>query len=278
MSQTILPMISVVILTLNEEKNLPGCLASVQSCDDIVVLDSGSTDRTSEIAKANGARVFTHSFLNFGAQRNHAQTEIPFQHHWVFHLDADEHMTPELWKECLEVTDRNDPEIDGYWVAPKMIFEGHWIPRCTDYPAYQARLVRVPDFQFIQVGHGQREASEMRLAPLTQNYLHDLSSDGEAVWLEKHRRYAAEEAAQHQANTRKPSFNGLFSRDSLARRRTLKQLSYQLPFRPDIRFIYQYILRGGFLHGIAGFKYCLLLRRYEQFVNAALRKPPASSA
>lgn len=271
-------MFSVVILTLNEENNLPACLASVESCDDIVVLDSGSADRTREIAVAAGARVFDHPFLNFGAQRNYAQTEIPFQHPWVFHLDADEQMTPELWKECLEVTCRNNPKIDGYWVAPKMIFEGRWIPRCTDYPAYQARLVRVPGFRFIQVGHGQREAPEMRLAQLTQNYLHDLSSEGKAAWLGKHRRYAAEEAAQHLANMTKPSFKRLCSHDPLTRRRTLKQFSYRLPFRPEMRFIYQYILRGGFLHGSAGLKYCLLLRRYEQYVSAALRKSPASSA
>ena len=145
-------MFSVVILTLNEEKNLPSCLASVRTCSDIVVLDSGSTDRTQEIAESYGARFFYNAFDNFGAQRNHAQSEIPFQHPWVFHLDADEQMTPELWQECLEVTHRNTPEIDGYLIAPKMIFEGRWIPRCTDYPAYQARLVRVPDFRFIQVG------------------------------------------------------------------------------------------------------------------------------
>jgi len=268
-------MFSVVILTLNEEKNLSGCLSSVRACDDIVVLDSGSTDRTREIAESFGARFFIHPFLNFGAQRNHAQSEIPFLHPWVFHLDADEQMTPALWKECLEITNRNTSEIDGYWIAPKMIFEGHWIPRCTDYPAYQARLVRVPEFRFIQVGHGQREAPEMRLTQLTHNYLHDLSSEGEAAWLEKHQRYASEEAAQHQAEITTPSFKNLFSCNRLKRRRVLKQLSYRLPFRPEMRFFYQYILRGGFLHGSAGFKYCLLLRRYEQFVDEALRKPPS---
>ena len=270
-------MLSVVILTLNEEKNLCGCLASVQGCDDIVVLDSGSTDRTQEIAESSGARFFSHPFENFGAQRNHAQSKISFRHPWVIHLDADEQMTPELWKECQEVTNRNIPEIDGYWIAPKMIFEGRWIPRCTDYPAYQARLVRVPNFRFIQVGHGQREAPEMCLAPLTQNYLHDLSSEGEASWLEKHRRYASEEAAQHQTEKSTPPFKNLFSSDRLKRRRVLKQLSYQLPFRPEFRFFYQYILRGGFTHGDADFRYCLLLRRYEQFVNEALRKPPTLS-
>ncbi len=267
-------MLSVVILTLNEERNLPTCLASVEQCDDVVVLDSGSTDRTVEIATASGARVFTNPFRNFAQQRNHAQSDISFNHPWVFHLDADEQMTPELWQECVEATAKDRaPEIDGFWIAPKMIFQGRWIPRCTDYPAYQARLVRAPEFRFIQVGHGQREAPEMRMEHLQESYRHDLSADSEDSWLAKHRRYAEQEANQHRdPHLRSLHFHDLFSRDALSRRRALKQMSYSFPFRPELRFIYQYILKGGFLHGIPGFNYCLLLRRYEQFVNQARRQ------
>jgi len=264
-------MFSVVILTLNEERDLPGCLASVQACDDIVVLDSGSTDRTVEIAHAAGARVVTNPFKDFAQQRNFAQNHIQFHHAWVFHLDADEQMTPELWAECLNATADISDKIDGYWIAPKMIFEGTWIPHCTDYPAYQARLVKAPQFQFIQVGHGQREAPEMQLRHLRGNYLHDLSSDGEDEWLAKHRRYANLEAKQHKANRSRGPWRQLFTGDALQRRRALKQVSYDLPFRPSLRFIYQYVLRGGFLDGIAGYHYCLLLRRYEQFVDEARR-------
>src|SRR5262245_55130344 len=91
---------SVLILTLNEERDLPRCLASVSACDDVVVLDSGSTDQTTAQARAAGAQVFTRTFDNFAGQRNHAQREIPFRHRWVFHLDADEQFTPELDAEC----------------------------------------------------------------------------------------------------------------------------------------------------------------------------------
>ena len=87
---------SVVILTLNEEKNLPRCLASVRFCSDVVVLDSGSTDRSHQIAQAAGARIFVRKFDSFGGQRNYAQREIPFRNPWVFHLDADEEFTPGL--------------------------------------------------------------------------------------------------------------------------------------------------------------------------------------
>lgn len=261
-------MYSVLILTLNEERDLPGCLASVASCDDIVVLDSGSTDRTREIAQAAGARVLTRAFDTFAGQRNHAQRQIAFRHRWVFHLDADERFTPELDAECRAAAARDD--VDGFYVAPRMVFLGRWIPRCTDYPAWQARFVRASQFEFVQAGHGQREAAHMRMDRLRANYVHDLSSGGEQEWLEKHRRYARQEAlAQH----REPAdWRGLLSPSPLARRRALKRLSYALPFRPALRFLYQYILRGGLLDGGAGLRYCRLLARYEAFAAEELRR------
>lgn len=263
-------MFSVLILTLNEERDLPRCLASVRNCDDVVVLDSGSTDATVALAKSAGARVFTRPFDNFAGQRNHAQRAIPFRHPWVFHLDADEQFTPELDAECRAAASRDD--VDGFLVAPKMIFQGRWIPHCTDFPAWQARFVRAPQFEFVQVGHGQREAPHMRLAHLSANYLHDLSSGGEEEWLKKHQRYAREEAAAHVANAAGLKFGELFSRERLVRRRALKRLSYALPFRPTLRFVYQYLLRGGFLDGAPGLRYCQLLARYEAFSVAEIRR------
>lgn len=269
-------MFSVLILTLNEERNLPRCLASALGCDDLVVLDSGSTDRTSEIARTAGARVFTRQFDNFAGQRNYAQREIPFRHPWVFHLDADEQLTPELIAECRAAAARTD--LDGFMVAPKMLWTGRWVPHCTDYPAYQSRFVRAPQFEFIEVGHGQREAPHMRVERLHANYLHDLSSGGESEWLEKHRRYARAEARAHAATAPAHSWRELFSDLPLQRRRALKRLSYSFPFRPALRFVYQYLLRRGFLDGSAGFHYCRLLARYEGFTSAELRRLRASRA
>jgi glycosyltransferase involved in cell wall biosynthesis len=272
---------SVLILTLNEERDLPRCLASVAGCDDVVVLDSGSTDRTAAIASAAGARIFARPFDSFSGQRNYAQREIPFRHSWVFHLDADEQMTPELAIECASAAARSD--VDGFFVAPRMVFQGRWIPHCTDFPAWQARFVRAPGFAFVDAGHGQRESPHMRLARLGACYLHDLSSGGEGDWLEKHRRYARAEALAHfrQSSGGRPPCSHLFSADPLARRRALKSLSYALPFRPAFRFVYQFLLRRGFLDGRPGLRYCLLLARYEGFAAAELRElrrapaPPA---
>jgi glycosyltransferase involved in cell wall biosynthesis len=268
-------MFSVVILTLNEERSLPRCLASAAQCTDIVVLDSGSTDRTVEIARAAGARVFTRPFDNFAGQRNYAQREIPFRHPWVFHLDADEELTPELWAECDA---RTTDEVDGFMVAPCMMFQGRWIPHCTDFPAYQARFVRAPQFEFIQVGHGQRESPAMTLGHLRSNYRHDLSAGGESEWLEKHRRYARAEAVAYlQAEAGVP-WSDFFSSNQVRRRRALKRLSYSMPARPALRFLYQYLLRLGFLDGRPGLRYCQLLAQYERFAADELRAQRRAAA
>jgi len=263
---------SVLILTLNEERDLPRCLASVLGCDDIVVLDSGSTDRTAALAQSVGARVFTRRFDDFAGQRNHAQQSIPFRHRWVFHLDADEQMTPELAEECRAAAAAEEAAVDGFLVAPKMMFGGRWIPHCTDFPAWQARFVQAPGFRFIQAGHGQREAPAMRLGRLRASYLHDLTAGGEAAWLEKHRRYARAEAAAYLRAEGAWGWPDVWTRDPLRRRRALKHLSHRWPLRPILRFIYQYVIRRGFLDGRAGWRYCRLLARYEGFTAAELRQ------
>jgi glycosyltransferase involved in cell wall biosynthesis len=267
-------MFSTLILTLNEERALPDCLSSLGGCDDVVVLDSGSTDSTVGLAKAAGTRVYTRAFDTFAGQRNHAQRHIAFRHPWVFHLDADERMTPELEQECRAAANRTD--LDGFRAAPKMLFEGRWIPHCTDYPAFQARFVRAPQFEFVQVGHGQRESPTMRVENLREGYLHDLSVYGREAWLDKHRRYAQSEAAAVIGASGGGPWGRLFSPDPLVRRRALKRLSFGLPFRPTFRLLYQYVLRRGFLDGAQGLRYCLLLARYEGFISeemARLRAP-----
>ena len=271
MPSSSLPL-SVLILTFNEEQRLPACLASVVRCEDVVVLDSGSTDQTLAIARATGARVYTNPFENFAAQRNHAHEAINFRHELVFHLDADECLTPELAAECAAL----DPAapFDGYYAAPRMMFDGRWLRHCTDFPAWQARCVRAKGFRFVQAGHGQREAPEMRMGFLRANYLHDISVQDESAWEAKHRRYASEEAAEALSTHRAwfSSLRQLVAGSSLERRRVLKQFSYVLPGRPALRFFYQYYLRRGYRDGPSARRYCQLLARYEGFTVEEIRR------
>jgi len=266
---------SVVILTLNEEQNLPRCLASAAGCDDVVVLDSGSTDRTVEIANDAGARVFVNPFRNFAQQRNHAHDSISFRHDWVFHLDADELLSPELIAECAaRIASPESARLDGFYAAPRMMFRGRWIPHCTDYPAWQARFVQVHRFRFIEVGHGQREAPGLRLGRLAGAYDHNLSSQTEKEIRSKHTRYALMEAASFVATSRPLPilWRDLRVTDRLVRRRALKETSYHLPARGVLRFLYQYVLRRGFLDGLPGLAYCRLLAHYEGAITQEIRR------
>jgi len=184
---------------------------------------------------------------------------------WVFHLDADERFTPELFDECQAWG--NPEHLDGAYAAPRMLMQGKWLRRSTDYPVYQARFVHRERFRWIDVGHGQREAPEMRMAKLKSDYLHDFFVGGEDAWLKKHEDYARQEAELSLRDSTRSSsdWQDLSSRDPLRRRRALKRLSASLPARPILRFIYQYFLRGGFLDGKVGWRYCHLLATYEGF-------------
>lgn len=264
--------LSVVIITRNEERNLPGCLDAIRWCDDVIVIDSFSTDATVRIATDAGARVFQRPFKNFADQRNHAHEAHLPRHPWVFHLDADERFTPELAEECLAAAARDDARIDGFHTAPRMIFMDRWVPRCTDWPAFQARLAHSERFRFVQVGHGQREDPAMRMGRLESGYLHLISSGTAGEWAAKHARYAREEAREILENP--VPLGTLVSRamsgPPLDRRRALKRLWFHLPGRPLLRFVYQYLVRGGALDGYAGYCYCRLLSHYEWLIGRAL--------
>lgn len=260
---------SVVILTLNEARNLGACLESIRDCEDVLVLDSGSTDETLEIARKWGARTLVNKFDNFAQQRNFAHEAGQFKFPWVFHLDADEQFTPRLFDECSTWCPPQD--VDGAWSAPKMIWQGHWVKHCTDFPAWQARWVRHDRFKFVQSGHGQREHPRMKMVKMDSFYLHDISAEGKDAWLKKHRTYAKQEAEAF-LNSKAPSWGSLWSGKSLERRRALKYYSFFFPFRPTVRWIYQFFLRGGFLDGYPGFDYCRMLLKYESMTQCEIRR------
>src|SRR5690242_14638356 len=117
------PLASVVILTKNEELNLPFCLASLKTFDcEIVVVDSGSTDRTIEIARNYGARIVEHAFENQARQFNWALQNLPLSAPWIIRLDADERLTPELSGEIAATLPTASPEVTGYLIRRRVYF------------------------------------------------------------------------------------------------------------------------------------------------------------
>ena len=137
------PALTVVVLTYNEEANLPACIASLRGLKcELHVVDSGSTDRTLDIARAGGASVTSHPFENYAMQRNWAQRELPIRSEWVLHLDADERLTPELVDEIDRVLANPPVNVNGFLLRKRTVFMGRWIKHGGQYPAYHLRLFR----------------------------------------------------------------------------------------------------------------------------------------
>ncbi len=147
--------VSVLIMTLNEEANLPACLASLDWCDDIVVLDSFSTDRTVEIARAAGARIYQRAYDTEDRQRMYGLTEIEFRHAWVYTPDADEITPPDLRDEMLAIAaDPDRPEV-FFKARYKNMFMGRWIRHASLYPTWITRLVRPDRVHFERSVHSR---------------------------------------------------------------------------------------------------------------------------
>jgi len=259
-------MISVVILTHNEETNIGRCLDAVSWSDDILVVDSFSDDSTVEISKRYGARVIQRAFKDFSSQRNFASEQGDLKHEWVLHLDADEIVTPEL---KAELSGAVFGDKDAFRVSSKLIFCGKFLRHAGLFPWYQVRFGRKQALRFKQVGHGQRETLEpSRIGTLESSLLHFNFSKGLSDWIERHNRYSTAEAYQNVYGyaDHDVSILDLLSLATDRRRRAAKKIFRRLPCRATIRFIYMYLFRGGILDGRAGLTYCRLLARYEWLI------------
>ncbi len=260
-------MFSIYILTYNEEIDIADCIESALLSDDIIVVDSFSSDRTVEIASRYPVRVVQHQFISHGKQRTWMLDSIETKHEWVYILEADERMTAELFAECLEAIESQ--QAIGYYVAEQVMFMGKWIRYSTQYPRYQMRLFQKGKVWFTDYGHTEREVCDGVTGFLEASYPHYTSGKGLNRWIDKHNRYSTDEATEtiHQLETGEISWRDLFFGSSeVARRRALKDLSLRLPFRPLIRWFYMYFILRGFLDGKAGFAWCTLQAFYEYLI------------
>lgn len=268
------PAISVLVLTRNEELDLPGCLDSVAWSDDVHVFDSHSTDRTVEIAAARGARVTRRAFDDFASQRNAALHDLPFKHAWVLTLDADERVPPPL-VDVLAKFVRDPPAGVAACRMPRRDFLGHTWLRRSQMSTFYVRLVKPQKVRY------ERAVNEFlrvdgAIQDLTAPFDHYPFSKGMRHWLDKHNLYSTLEA-QCVLNTRsgKVPFSArkaFFAHDFNERRFHQKALFYTLPLRPLVRFLYIYVWRRGFLDGSAGFTYAALQAIYEYMIVLKTRE------
>ena len=139
--------VSIFIQTLNEEQNLPRLLDSVAWADDIVVLDSLSTDNTEQIAREYGCRWYAREFDGRGPHQNWAMENIDFKHDWVFYLDADECMTDYLKVEILAIASNPDEKRVAFYCGRKNYFMGKWIRHAMP-PGHIMRFFQPPHIRF----------------------------------------------------------------------------------------------------------------------------------
>ena len=266
-------MISVLILTRNEENNLPYCLASVRWSDDIHVLDSMSTDGTSAIATAAGATLTQRPFDNWASHQNWALQNLPFKHPWVFYLDADELATPELQAGMLAAV-QSPTDFVAYSVQRRDFLHDTWLRHVQTSPFY-LRLFRPEKMRY------ERLVNPVSIpdGPTGQvsGFLdHFPFSKGVGDWLSRHNTYSQLEAQQIVANRAgKAPFSlrgALFERDFHRRRYHQKELFYRLPARPLAKFLALYIAKRGFLDGRAGFTYATLQAIYEYMIVLKTRE------
>lgn len=266
-------MISILILTRNEEQDLPACLDSVAWSDDVHVFDSFSTDRTADLARARGVYVAQRAFDSYARQRNAALDTLPFRHPWIFILDADERPTPALAAEMQQAVQTASEAIGGFRLRRRDFLGRTWLKHAQLSP-YYVRLVRRGRARYA------REVNEVlevdgQVADLVAMLDHFPFSKGMAHWLNKHNVYSTMEAeiiasgsSRSDASLRK----ALFAEDFHEKRRAQKALFYSMPARPLIKWFYMVLARRAILDGAAGITYANLQAIYEYMIVLKTRE------
>jgi len=266
-------MISILILTRNEQQDLPGCLESVSWSDDVHVYDSLSTDNTVAIATAAGATVTTREFDNWAAHQNWGLRNIRFKYPWVFYIDADERVTPAL-RDAMQAAVRNPGNSQAFRVQRRDFFLGTWLRHVQTTSLY-IRLFRPDSVRY------ERLVNPVTLvegpAGQVDGYLdHFPFSKGMTHWLQRHNSYSSLEAQQIMDNRRSQERFSLrrafFERDFSKRRFHQKELFYRLPARPLVKFLLLYLGKRGFLDGHAGLTYAILQSIYEYMIVLKTRE------
>ena len=263
-------MLDVLILTHNEELNLPATLASVAAlATNVFVLDSHSTDQTAAIAEKSGAKVFQHDWEGYATQKNWGLDNLPLQSPWTLILDADEALTPELAEEIRALLSRpaDDVKEAAFRLNRVLIFMGRPIWHCGYFPSWNIRL-----FKRGHARYEDRQVHEHMVVHGPIGHLRGLMRHEDRRGLEhyiaKHNRYSTLEARELYRQVEPwPGFKQFFA-DRVARRRFIKyRLATKIATPWAFRFFYMYVLRAGFLDRQAGLCFCLFISSYELFIR-----------
>ena len=265
-------MISIIILTRNEEVNLPACLTSLQQLEaEIFIVDSGSTDRTVEIAKDSNCQVFEHPFENQAQQINWALENLRIKTPWIMRLDADERLTPELVEELNQILPQTPANITGYQVKRRVFFMGRWIRYGGYYPTWLLRIWRTGIGTCEQRWMDEHIVlSKGKIANLEYDII-DENNKGLNFWIDKHNSYANREV-KDMLTMGSLATDSLIKKGQLSQasqRRWVKQNLYRrspLFVRSFLYFFMRYTLGLGFLDGTEGLIFHFLQGFWYRFL------------
>lgn len=268
--------VSILIPIKNEAANLPRCLDSVSWAAEVFVVDSGSIDGSPQIAEARGATVVQFQFNGtWPKKKNWSLENLPFQHEWVFILDADEVLPPECEAEFRAIVSDRQHATAGYWINRRFMFMGRWL-RHAYYPNWNLRLFkhrlgRYEKLTDVDTQSGDNEVHEHVVVQGTAGFLRaemdHYAFPSVAVFVEKHNRYSNWEARVALDRYLRGGSDHLQKSD-VGLRRKLKKLSQSLPFRGLLRFVFVYVWQRGFLDGREGYYFARLHGIYE-FLSVA---------
>jgi glycosyltransferase involved in cell wall biosynthesis len=258
--------ISVIIPTCNVESIIARAIKSAEWADEILVVDSFSTDRTVEIAEAMGARVVQHEYVYSAKQKNWIIPQA--KHEWIFLLDSDEEVTPELHAEIESLISMKQLDhYDGCAIARPELFLTHWLKWGGRYPLYNIRLFRKSCRYEDRDVHAHIILPKDRVKILKGDLLH-YSNPTLDHYFSKFNRYTTYQAnymvkvaAGHREIEWRKFFTHFVYAKSIA-----KDYWYFLPFVPFLRFFYMYILRAGFMDGRHGFLLAVLYA-FQDYVS-----------
>ncbi|MBI3004372.1 MAG: glycosyltransferase family 2 protein [Ignavibacteriales bacterium] len=233
--------LSVIVIVRNEENNIPECLEAVRWADEIVVVDTGSTDNTIALAKTFTTKVFFQQWEGFGAARNFALNQCTKD--WVLSVDADERVTPELKEEIRLILQKSEDSLAGYAVPIKACFLGKWIMHCGWYPAYKIRLFR---------RQGSRYLSESKLHEGIQLQGNVQRLNNDLLHYTDPNLFHYFEKLNHYTS---------LAADQLVHEKLAFRIS-QLLGRPLWTFFKMYFIQAGFRDGIQGLILCVLSSCY----------------
>ena len=268
--------ISIMILTLNEEDNIEACLESVSNFDEAVVFDSFSADQTTQRAEAKGARVVQRKFDNWSAHQNWAMDNIGFQapvgvlsrRRRTHDARARRPRSPR----SLVPTLQTDPTSRRTTVGRKNYFLGKWIKHAMP-PGTIMRFFQPPHIRFERLVN-PTPVVDGSIGYLTHMFEHYNFSKGLAEWFAKHNNYSSMEAVEGMKVVKEVGrpWGKVFTRDRAERRQVLKQISFSLPMRANLKFLYFYFVQRGFLDGRAGYLYCKLQATYELMIDMKMKE------